>query len=331
MSFRAIGALLCGNVLILASALLAAPAQAQATRTFVAPPPAGNDANPCTITQPCRFLQRALTQTARGGEIAVLGTAGYNNGATVNITQAVSIVNPGAFEAGLFVLSGGTGITINAAASDAVSLRGLTIEGGGVGENGITFVSAKSLAIQNCNVRNFLGSGIAMIPSTDSNIVVSNTVVSDNAIHGLFVQPTGKHLVLALFNHVEAYNNGGVGIGLYSNFAPNGAGLYGTAIDSVAAFNRTAGFFAYGQYDTSRYTEVPQFNLFRSSAYFNWNSSVGAYRGVRAENGGKMYVAQSNIMEDWWSIDSSNNYSLIESYGDNAIPGSAPSGKIPLN
>src|SRR5450759_625409 len=87
--------------LALAGALPATPANAGAARTFVSP--TGSDSNLCTLTAPCRFLQAALVQTNAGGEIAILGTAGYNNGATVTIDKAVSIVNPGAFEAGIIV------------------------------------------------------------------------------------------------------------------------------------------------------------------------------------------------------------------------------------
>ena len=39
-------------------------------------------------------------------------------------------MNGGGFEAGIMVPSQGTGIVINAGPNDAVSLRGLTIEGG---------------------------------------------------------------------------------------------------------------------------------------------------------------------------------------------------------
>src|SRR5664279_6111508 len=138
--------------LALAGALPAAPANAQATRTFVSP--TGNDGNNCSLATPCRFFQAAFAQTNAGGEIAVLGTAGYNGGVTFTIDKAISIVNPGGFEAGIVVPSGGTGIVINAGTSDAVSLRGLSIEGGGVGTTGIAFDSGNSLIIANCVVRN---------------------------------------------------------------------------------------------------------------------------------------------------------------------------------
>jgi predicted benzoate:H+ symporter BenE len=113
--------------LALIAALSAAPANALSGRTFVSP--TGSDSNPCSLALPCRNLQAALYQTNPGGEIAILGTAGYSGGATLTIDRAISIVNPGAFEAGIIAPSGGNGIVVSAGATDAVSLRGLTIDG----------------------------------------------------------------------------------------------------------------------------------------------------------------------------------------------------------
>src|SRR5271169_315352 len=121
--------------LALAVALPAVPAQAQLQHTFVSSQ--GNDANNCSLATPCRHLQAALLATTSGGEIAILDSAGYNGGTTVTIMQAVSIVAPLGIEAELAPPSGGTGITINAGYSDTISLRGLTIDGGGIGANGI--------------------------------------------------------------------------------------------------------------------------------------------------------------------------------------------------
>jgi hypothetical protein len=130
--------------------LAQAPAHAQQPRTFVSP--TGSDNNPCTLASPCRTFQGAIAQTNAGGEIGVLGTAGYNGGATFNIDRPISIVNPGGFEAGIVVPSGGYGITFST--SGAVYLRGLTIEGNGVGQEGIFYSGvAGSLTIQQCVVR----------------------------------------------------------------------------------------------------------------------------------------------------------------------------------
>ena|SRR5664280_435243 len=134
--------------LALAVALLGASAQAQNTRSFVSP--TGFDTNPCTLAAPCRTFQAAFNATNPEVEIAVLGTAGYG---ALHITHAISIVNPGAIEAGIAVPSGRFGIVIDAPASDAVNLRGLTIDGEGTGLNGITFDTGASLTIENCVIR----------------------------------------------------------------------------------------------------------------------------------------------------------------------------------
>ena len=51
-------------------AVAAAPAHAQAPRTWVSG--VGDDANPCARTSPCRTFQGAISKTAAGGVISVL-------------------------------------------------------------------------------------------------------------------------------------------------------------------------------------------------------------------------------------------------------------------
>src|SRR5262245_12451548 len=118
-------------------------AQAQPARVFVAAQ--GNDANPCTFASPCRTFQRAHNAVAAGGEIDVLDPVGY--GALI-ITKSISI--QGHDFSGISVAPGGTGITINTGATDIVNLRGLIIEGAGIGQNGIVFNGAGSLTIESC-------------------------------------------------------------------------------------------------------------------------------------------------------------------------------------
>jgi hypothetical protein len=247
------------------------PADALGLRTFISP--TGNDANPCNLAAPCRFLQAALAQTAPGGEIAILGTAGYNNGATVTITQSVSIVNPGAFEAGLFVLSGGTGIVVSAGANDAVSLRGLTIEGGGVGATGIQFNSGKSLTIENSAIRHLTGNGINFLPNANSALSVSNTVVADNGSRGINVAPSGSGTVTAVFNRVQVNNSGDHGL-LLDGSGSTGT-LSGAVYDSIAAGNANAGFYDFS--DVSKATTTLM--VFQS---VSTNNGFGLYGGTNA-------------------------------------------------
>jgi len=81
---------LLATALVGALAAAPAPAQAQAVRTFVSG--AGSDANPCTVTAPCRHFQAAYNVTAAGGEINVLDPAGYG---PLTISQALSIQGHG--------------------------------------------------------------------------------------------------------------------------------------------------------------------------------------------------------------------------------------------
>jgi len=78
---------------------------------------------------------------------------------TVTIDKSISIVS-GLGEAGISVPPDGTGITINAGPHDKINLRGLIIEGAGVGNRGTQFNTGGSLNIQNSVIRNHKGNGV---------------------------------------------------------------------------------------------------------------------------------------------------------------------------
>jgi hypothetical protein len=106
----------------IATLLACTAAHAQLFRAYL--DPSGNDANPCTLQQPCRLLPAALTAVASGGEIWLLDSANYNT-ATVNVAKSVTILAvPGAV--GSVVAAGGVAIAI-ATADVHVALRNLVI------------------------------------------------------------------------------------------------------------------------------------------------------------------------------------------------------------
>src|SRR5260370_29751704 len=107
-------------------ALLGTTARGQAPRTFVAS--TGSDGNPCSRFAPCRTFQSALNAVAVGGEVVALDSAGFGSNLTINKSVAIT-ASPGVF-AGIVVFTG-HGIDINAAGSDTVILRGLTINSQG--------------------------------------------------------------------------------------------------------------------------------------------------------------------------------------------------------
>src|SRR5499426_3189179 len=63
-----------------------APAQAQASRTWVSG--VGDDLNPCSRTAPCKTFAGAISKTAVNGEINCLDPGGFG---AVTITKSITI------------------------------------------------------------------------------------------------------------------------------------------------------------------------------------------------------------------------------------------------
>jgi hypothetical protein len=194
---------------LIAAAGFAAPASAQATRTWVSG--VGNDADPCSRTAPCRTFAGAIIKTAPGGEINCLDPGGYG-GLTINKTLSIicDYTEGGALVAG----AGVNGITINAAATDNVFLSGLDIFGVGTATNGVRYLVAASVHIQNSNIRRFNASngiGINFAPSGNSQMTVVNTTISNNGSGatggGIFVRPTGTGSARLTLRDVRLQNN----------------------------------------------------------------------------------------------------------------------------
>jgi hypothetical protein len=119
-------------------------AQASPNRLYVSI--TGSDAANCQAGTPCRYFARAISVALPGSEIDVLTPGNYG---LVTITQALSIVNDSAGIVAITPLAG-DGVQVNAGASDAVYLRGLTIKYAGSGAPasiGIDFVGGGSFRL----------------------------------------------------------------------------------------------------------------------------------------------------------------------------------------
>jgi hypothetical protein len=278
----------------------ATPALAQNPRAFVSAIN-GSDSNPCSRAFPCRTFAFAITLTNPGGEIDTLDPGGYG---AVTITKSVSIVS-GLGEAGVLVPTAGTGITINAGPTDVINLRGLLVEGAGVGQNGIQFNSGGTLTIEQCVVRNLTNNGIALLPSASSKFEISDTFVANaNGGNGIVVQPTGSFAVNALFNRVEVDNNGD-GILVVSDTA----NLNATVSDSVIAGNSGNGLDVEGAL-----TNIVTMMVFHSVVANNHSSGLFVSGGSTA-----LRIGQSTVTGNvhGWVGDIGN----VLSYGNNQIDG----------
>ncbi len=188
-----------------------------AWRTFVAS--TGNDANPCSLTQPCRGFARALTQTYAGGEVIVLDSAGYG---PVWIGLPVSIIAPPGVYAGISVSSAGTatGVEIIGPAAKVV-LRGLSIisTSGSLadtgGKYGIRMTSGTELSVEDCVIAGFVGDasgvyGTGVSIETQASVRISGTVIRGNR-YGVNV---GFGATANVVNS-QIVNNGEEGIQVY--------------------------------------------------------------------------------------------------------------------
>jgi Right handed beta helix region len=226
--------------LALAALLPAVPAQAQgAARTFVSA--AGSDANNCiNVASPCRHMAAAFAATATDGEIYVLDPANYGS---LTITHAVSIEGHG--WASIAPTSGNAAITINAPAFDKINIIGVVLDGTAVASTtGIHFNSGESLNVRDSVIRNFNGTGIDFVPavSEPSQLVVSNTLLSDNAGDGISISPgASAGTVTGVIDHVTMANNSLNGL-----YVLGGNNALNVTISDSVSVNNAFGIFAQG-------------------------------------------------------------------------------------
>jgi len=163
----------------LTALLPAAPASAQATRTWVSG--VGDDANPCSRTAPCKTFAGSLSKTAAGGEINCLDPGGFG---ALTITKAISIICGESGEGGVLV-SGTNGIVVQAGPTDKVILEGLDIYGLGTGINGVNFTSGLVLYINKCKISYFTASGVNVASSTtNAKVVINKSEILFNGTQG---------------------------------------------------------------------------------------------------------------------------------------------------
>jgi Right handed beta helix region len=298
---------------VLVCVLPAAPALAQAARTFVSA--AGSDSNSCTnVATPCRHFAAAYAATAPNGEIDVLDPANYGE---LTIAGPVSIEGHG--WAAVTPLIGGSGVAIIVRGNpgDKINISGVVLQGTPEGNIGIVCGGGVSLTIRDSEIRNF-GAGIIFEPnnsSTVSQLFMSNTQVTDNDADGIQINPNGTGTTNAVFNHVRLENNGVGGLGGSGLIVSAAQPVTITFTDSVSANNGTNGIYAF---------VGPASIMVRNSTIAN-NTANGLEAGVETT----ISVTRSTITGNGtgWLTD----YGTVLSYGDNNIDGNGSANTEPPN
>src|ERR1700716_893420 len=189
-------ALLTLAIVFLVPFFAAAPAHAQASRTWVSG--VGDDANPCSRTAPCKTFAGAISKTALNGEINCLDPGGFG---AVTITKSITIDCHEVFAS---ILNSGTnGVNIpfdsfNAAdVRKTVRLRNINFNGVDTGVNGIritggSIIGAGVVLVEDCLIDgNFAGNarGISDERIGVGELYVSNTTIRNTGSVGIFISP----------------------------------------------------------------------------------------------------------------------------------------------
>ena len=192
---------------LLLSLLYVAPAQAQASRTWVSG--VGDDANPCSRTARCKTFAGAISKTAIFGEINCLDPGGFG---AVTITKSISIVCD--YTEGGVLAAAVNGIIINAGVNDIITLKGLDIEGFNTGIDGIRFLAGRALHVHKSQIRGMRGAGgngINFAPSGNSELYVADSYITDNGgtgtTAGILIRPTGTGTANGSINRTQVENN----------------------------------------------------------------------------------------------------------------------------
>ena len=294
--------------------LAIAPAQAQASRTWISG--VGDDANPCSRTAPCKTFAGAISKTLGGGEIDVLDPGGFG---AVTITKSITLDGGGGQVASILV-AGSNGINISAAATDVIIIRNLRFNGliqtSSPGLVGIQVNTAARVVIEKCDIFGFGTAALLVATSATSSPLVKfqETTLNNNAA-GISVKPTGGTVKIEIEStHVDANTNAGLRVD-----GTAGGAVIATISESSISLNGAAGL-----------------NVLSGTA----NVSVDVQRTVIANNNGAG-VSSSNTNGGTSTVtvgDSmlSNNVSAwniagtatLASYKNNQVtgaPGSTPS------
>jgi hypothetical protein len=261
--------LLAAVGLVCVPMLGAAPAHAQATRTWVSG--VGDDVNPCSRTAPCKTFAGAISKTAVNGEINCLDPAGYG---AVTITKSITIDCEDT--QGSILAAGTTGVIVNiTSATDTlkqVRLRGISINGAATGIRGINFLAGSSLHLDEMFIQGFTNEGVLM-NSAGGDLTIRDSNFTGNqgaAIRTLSTTAGAAGIIHVSVTRTTA-NRNQQGIRFEGN-------SFGVVSNSTASNNTLNGFVVFPQS-----VGAAEMNIVDSDA--NNNKQFGVFAGGTGQSG----------------------------------------------
>jgi hypothetical protein len=303
--------------MVLATMCGVAPAQAQATRTWISG--TGDDVNPCSRTAPCKTFPGAISKTAAGGEIDCQDPGGFG---TVTIVKSITLDCGGGIggQAGSILASGTNGITVNDNTGVAlVKIRNMTINGiqksGSAGLSGIKFINGAALIVEHVGIFGFGGSpdnngGVDFEPtSVGSKLEMLDVEIQYGLGDGVLIKPasTGTGALITL-NHVSSLNNIGVGVRVDDVNVLSGAGANATVSNSMIAGNATGLAVSSGGTSSPAQLQVLQSTVSGNTSFGMTVSATSTLRfGGNVVTGNTTGIAGAGALKSWGDNDFGGN------------------------
>lgn len=299
------------------SLFYAAPASAQATRTWISG--VGDDVNPCSRTAPCKTFQGAIAKTAAGGEINCLDPGGFGS---LTITKSISLVCDNT-ETGVLVAA--TNAFIINSTTAVVHISGFDFEGlgqtGSAGVNGIYILNAAAVHVRNTKIRGFRnGYGVNFSPANASgqlfldNVTISESGVGGNAnTGGILVNPAAGFSAKVTISNSLVSNNTNFGLKLDTT------GIVGSSINATVT-NTVFSNDGTGVLVTSP-VNTGTSQLFLRDSVVTHNVSYGI---IASGPGSTVRVGNTSITDNATGIAMFNT--AMKSYGDNYLDGNTTDG-----
>jgi hypothetical protein len=217
---------------------------------------AGSDSNSCTMAAPCKTFAHAVSVTPAWGQLGVLNAGDYG---PVTISKSIRIDGGGLASNSV---TSGNGITVETAAGDVVQLHNLSLHGSGSASNGVYFIGAGGLDIDNVQVTGFdTGINILALSNTALNAAIKDSSI-ENVQSGIYIQGSttilasaeivNTHMrfasngINAMFASISILNSTIVSPNAGSTAASSGNGINAVAETNVYLDNSQINGYSYG-------------------------------------------------------------------------------------
>jgi Right handed beta helix region len=297
----------CTRLALAAYATVVCATAGQAADNFRYISSTGNNAKPCTLSQPCRTLQRGVSVTPPGGELRILDSGFFGNNGSINKSMTVSGNGN--------TVHLGAPITINAAGA-TVAVRGLVLSGEGTTSDGIAVTAAAQVFIERSVMHGFTTHGIVIDGAGD--VFVTDSISRGNGDSGLRVLGAATGRLAVDNSHFEGNGNTGLNI----------SGGTATINRSVASGNVNDGIFVEAASMNVTSTEASHNGsgtrggfFVNSGGFMTLESCVGRGNnlfGLRTNVGGTARVSNSVFSDNTIGI---SNAGTVLTRGNNTVSG----------